>query len=437
MERSLPRFTSYQRRLFILLSVANFFEGYDFLALGQILPNLRAEMGLSQAAGGLLVTVIGLGTIAAYGVVRLADQRGRRPIMMITILGYALFSGLTGLARGPWDFAAYQLVARVFLIAEWALAMVYAAEEFPAERRGFAIGVLQAWSAMGSIVCAGVVPLLLQTPYGWRSVYFVGIIPLLLLAYARRGLRETERFEAVRAGRRVGGSEGSAGRRVGGSEGSAGRRVGGSLDGPHVGLMRIWHTPYRKRVVQLALIWGLTYMCTQCAVFFWKEFAVAERGMTDGQVGLAIAVASLVSLPLVFMVGKLLDGWGRRPGAVLIYVLLATSVVAAYQLNGYWALTVALTVAIFSAAAVLVVLNSFTTELFPTAMRGDAFAWSNNLLGRIGYVIAPAIVGWAAGRIGWGDAVSLTAVTVVAALFLIVWWLPETARKELEETGRP
>src|SRR3972149_11461116 len=61
----------------------------------------------SSDLGGLLVTVIGVGTIAAYGVVRLADRYGRRGIMMVTILGYALFSGLTGLARGPYDFAAY------------------------------------------------------------------------------------------------------------------------------------------------------------------------------------------------------------------------------------------------------------------------------------------------------------------------------------------
>ena len=417
----MSRFSPYQRRLFVLLSVANFFEGYDFLALSQILPNLRAEMGLTESQGGLLVSITGLGTILAYGVVRLADRLGRRPVMLATILGYALFTGLTGLARGPWDFAAYQLVARIFLIAEWALAMVYAAEEFPAARRGLAIGVLQGATSLGSIVCAGVVPLLLKTPYGWRSVYFVGIIPLVLLAYARRGLKETGRFAAV-----SGAAASPDGLTVGPSTGVGAQR----------GLMAIWRTPYRRRVVQLALIWGLTYMCTQCAVFFWKEFAVAERGLSDGQVGLSIAVASIVSLPLVFMVGRLLDSWGRRPGAVLIFSLLAGSVVAAYQFHGYAALTAALTVAIFATSAALVVLNNFTTELFPTELRSEAFAWSNNLLGRIGYVIAPALVGWAAQTMGWGTAVSFTAVFVAAALFLILAMLPETRQKELEETSR-
>ncbi|HEX9729185.1 MAG TPA: MFS transporter [Gemmatimonadales bacterium] len=402
-----PPLSPYQRRLFIFLSVATFFEGYDFMALSQILPNLRADMGLSEAQGGWLVSVIGIGTVAAYGLVRLADRLGRRRVLMITILGYASFTFLSGLSRGPYDFAAFQLIARIFLIAEWALAMVIAAEEFPADRRGFAIGIIQACTALGSIVCAAVVPLLLVTPFGWRSVYFVGVLPLLVLAYARRNLKETGRFAAHR-------------------EHAATTRAK---------LFDTLRSPRRNRVFQLAVIWGLTYMCTQNAVVFWKEFAVAERGFTDGQVGSAIAIASLVSLPLVFMVGKLLDGWGRKAGAALIYLVLAGCVFGAYQLHGYWPLTAALTGAIFGVAALPAVLNTFTTELFPTAMRGDAYAWSNNLLGRIGYIVAPVIVAAAAETIGWGAAVSGTAVFAVAALGLVLWLLPETRGRELEETA--
>ncbi len=403
-----PPLSPYHRRLFVFLSVATFFEGYDFFALGQILPNMRAEMGLSETAGGTMVGVIGIGTMLAYAVVRLADKWGRRRVLSITILGYALFTFLTGVSQTAFDFAAYQLIARIFLIAEWALSMVYAAEEFPAARRGFLIGVIQAFNALGSIVCAAVVPLLLTTPYGWRSVYFVGVIPLLLLAYARRGLRETRRFEEMRS--------------------QAPERKRSLFD--------ILRSPYRKRVLQMALIWGFTYMCTQPAVIFWKEFAVAERGFTDGQVGLAIAVASLVSLPLAFFVGKGLDSWGRRRGAMLIYGAGIVFVVGAYHLHGFWLLTASLTGAIFAAVALLTLLNTLTTELFPTEMRGDAFAWANNLLGRIGYVIAPVIVGTAAATIGWGNATSATAVFLAAALGLILWLVPETTRRELEETAR-
>src|SRR5438552_14453176 len=174
--------SAYQKRLFVFLSVATFFEGYNYMALGQILPNLRADFGLSKGAAGYLVAAINVGTVLAYLLVRQADRWGRRPVLTVTITGYTICSFMTGLTGGPYGFAALQLLARVFLIGEWAVAMVYAAEEYPSERRGMVIGVIQASAALGAILCAGVVPVLLRSPFGWRAVYFVGAVPLVAIA---------------------------------------------------------------------------------------------------------------------------------------------------------------------------------------------------------------------------------------------------------------
>jgi putative MFS transporter len=77
-----------------------------------------------------------------------------------------------------------------------------------------------------------------------------------------------------------------------------------------------------------------------------------------------------------------------------------------------------------------------TTELFPTAMRADAFSWANNLLGRVGYVIAPGLVGALADRVGWGTAVPLTSIALLLALAVILTLVPETGGKELEEAAQ-
>lgn len=401
-------FSPYQRRLFVFLSVATFFEGYDFIALSQILPNLRADFGLSESEGGMLGSVISLGTMVSYILVRKADRWGRRRTLMFTIAGYATFTFLSGVSQGAYDFMAYQFTARVFLIAQWAVGMIYAAEEYPADRRGFVIGVIQASNSLGVVTCAAVVPYLLNTAYGWRAVYFVGVVPLALLLYARRGLRETERFADI-------------------------HRTG--LPETH-SLFQILRSPYRKRVFQMALIWGLTYLSTNTALLFWKEFAVGDRGFSDAEVAQAVVIASVVALPFVFGVGKVLDVIGRKRGALLIYSVSAVFVVLAYQLHSFWALTACLTVAIVAAIGLLTLLNALTTELFPTEMRADAFAWANNLLGRIGYVIAPGVVGAIAAQTSWSLAVPLTAIAVLAALWLILWLIPETGGIELEETAR-
>jgi MFS transporter, putative metabolite:H+ symporter len=399
--------TSYQRRLVLFLGVATFFEGFDQIALAQLLPTIRAEMHLSDVQTGLMVAVTNFGTVLAYVLIRAADRFGRKPILTTTIVGYTLCTFATSLVSSAIPYALFQMLARVFLIGEWALSMVYAAEEFPAARRGWVFGILNLWGAVGTILCAGLVPLFLKSPWGWRSVYFTGTVPLLLLAFARRGLRETERFQRLSASERI---------------------------APR--LMRIWRTPYRRRVLELAVIWAATYVCTQTAVTFAKQHWVEELHMEEGTAGLLIAGSAVGSMPLLYFVGGALDRFGRRRTAVVVFVATALGCVGSYTLASPLSLVVPTTLAIFGASAVLPVLNAFTTEYFPTELRGDAFAWTNNILGRTGYVAAPILVGTLAQRVGWGPAVACTAVGPLLALGLIWLWLPETKGLELEQTAR-
>jgi putative MFS transporter len=403
----IPAFSAYQKRLFVFLSVANFFEGYDFFAISQLLPSIRASFGLTEQQGTWLISLINFGTILAYLLVRRADRWGRRRVLSVTIAGYALFTFLSAWAPNAVLFGLLQMVARIFLIGEWATSMVIAAEEYPAERRGMVIGVVSASGGLGSIVCAGVVPMLLKTPLGWRSVYLVGVIPLLLVMYARRGLKETQRFTDAAAA------------------------------GPQQGsLLEILRGPHRRRVLQLGAIWFLSYICTNNAVTFWKEFALKERGLTHGQTGLIISVAAVVSMPLVFLAGRMLDVIGRRRGAAIIYLATILGVLGGYTFWGVVPLLVCMTIGIFGINAVLTVLNTFMTELFPTEVRGNAVAWSNNLIGRIGYCLSPLAIGQVVQQYGWGVPLRISVVFPLIALGLIFLWLPETRARELEETAK-
>jgi putative MFS transporter len=409
-------FTSYQKKLFAFLGVACFFEGYDFFALSQLLPNIGASFHLSSLERGAMITVVNFGTMLAYLLVRMGDRWGRKRLMTVTIIGYSLCTFASGLAPNAIIFALVQLAARVFLIGEWAISMVYAAEEFPAERRGTVIGVIQATTSLGGVVCAGLVPILLKNPFfkepfNWRFVYLSAIVPLALIAYLRRDLRETARFEAR-------------------------KREGLISQAPDV--FRIWRSGSKAWVLKISLLWFLTYIGSSTAVTYWKEFAINERSMSDAQVGKAITIAALVSMPLVFAAGKLIDVLGRRTGGAVIYLMGAIGIAGAYTLSSPASLTVALIFAIFGATAVLSVMNAITAELFPTEFRADAYAWSNNLIGRIGYVMAPLAVGWLAlpANVGsYGPVVALTPIGLVLAVVLIFAMVPETKGKELDDKG--
>ncbi len=402
------KLSSYHWKLLIFLSVATFFEGYDFMALTQILPSISTEFGLDKSQTGLMLGAINFGTVFAFLLVRRADRWGRKRVLTITIVGYTVFTFLTGLTTEVISFTVAQFFARAFLIAEWATATVYAAEEFPAARRATLIGVIQAFSSFGAIACAGVVPLLLKSSYSWRMVYFVGVIPLIVLAVGRRNLKETSRFVAAKA------------------QGIMGERHS---------LFAIFKTGYAARVLLIAAAWGLTYMGTQNAVQFWKAFVVEDRGFTDADVGAAITMAAVGAMPLVFFAGKLLDVVGRKLGATLIFCITSVSIVGAYTFHDPTLLTVSLGFAIFGVSAVLPVLNNYTAELFLIELRSDAFVWGNNLLGRIGYVLGPVIVGTLATSMGYGMAVSLTAIFPMLALGVIWVAFPETKGLELEQTA--
>jgi putative MFS transporter len=395
--------TAYQRRLFAFLGVATFFEGYDFFALTQVLPSIRTSFGLDRAEAGYLVGAINLGTLLAYLLVSRADRWGRRRVLSVTILGYALFTFLSGLAPNVWVFGGFQLLARIFLIGEWATSMVIAAEEFPAERRGTVLGVISATSSLGAVICAGVVPIVTRLA-SWRAVYLVGVVPLLLMAWARRDLRETKRYEASQVSR----------------------------ERP---LLAIFRTPHRRRVFELAAIWFFTYVCTQNAVTFWKDYALREVHLADSAAAVVVTLGAVVSMPLVFFAGKLFDVIGRKPGAAFVYATVVAGVLGVYLFESQGLLIVSMIVAMFGLSAVLTLLNTVTTELFPTELRGDAFVWSNNVLGRIGYVASPFVLGELARDRGWGPVLRGSIVFPALSLVLLLVWLPETRGRELEQTA--
>ncbi len=399
-------FSPYQLKLLFFLSAATFFDGYDFMGIIQLLPNIRADFGISKEQGGMLISFINLGTVTAYFMLRATDKLGRKKILRVTILGYTLATFASGFAPEIISFAICQFVARMFVIAECSIAMVYGAEEFPAERRGLVMGIIQGSLSLGMIFCAAIVPVLIKTGPGWRSIYFVGILPLLLLAFFRRTLQETKRFSAE-----------------------------SGIEPNRQSFLHIWKTPYRRRLLIMGLVWCGTYFCTQSAVTFWKEFALTERSFTDAQVGIGISLASLLSLPLVFYTGKFLDRAGRRRGALFIFGLEIAAVICSYSLHGFWPLTIALIGGIFGASAAMIVLNTYTTELFPTLLRGNAYAWANSIIGRTGFVLSPLIVGALAEQYGWGFSVQLTIAGPIIALVLILLFLPETKTKELEITS--
>ena len=398
----------YLRLLVILLSAATFFEGYDFILLNLVLPLVQKEFAVSTAALGLGVSAIAVGTVVAFFIVRLGDRWGRRPVLQITIILYAVFTALTALSRGMIDFVIWQFLARIFLVGEWGLATVMVSEEFPEHKRGMAIGFIKGMGALGGMLGAGLFPMVGKAGFGWRGMYLVGLIPLVLVALFRGRLRETPRW----------------------------RRARSLKGGKAPSFFAVWQKPYGRLVGWMAAVWILAYAPYTAFQTFWVHHVMNSRGWDEHMVSRAMTVAYLLGITGFYVAGKLLDKIGRRWTAALFYLCGAGATFYGFQSQDVLGISVGLFLMTFFLGAFLPVTSSFTAELFPTELRANAAAWANNLIGRTGMIAAPALVGFLAAPLGAvGNAVTLIGVTAIGASAIALFVLPETRWRPMADVA--
>ena len=131
----------------------------------------------------------------------LGDQWGRAKTMMITILLYSLFTGLSSFATGVWDFALYRFLTGLGVGGEFAVGVALVAEVMPNSARPYALGLLQALSAVGNVTAAFInLGLGLAAEEGlawspWRIMFLIGALPALLALVIRRNLKEPEAWQ--------------------------------------------------------------------------------------------------------------------------------------------------------------------------------------------------------------------------------------------------
>src|SRR5262249_12569129 len=150
------------------------------------------------------IFLIGWGTGGiAFGI--LGDLIGRAKTMMLTILLYSLFTGLSALSAGFWDFALYRFLTGLGVGGEFAVGVSLVAEVMPDRARPFALGLLQALSAVGHLT-AGVTGSVLAhharanvIAESWRMMFVVGAVPAFLAAFVFWRLKEPERWKAAAA----------------------------------------------------------------------------------------------------------------------------------------------------------------------------------------------------------------------------------------------
>jgi len=395
-------------RVLALVTLGLFFEAYDFSLLSAALRHIAEGLRIPPGDLGGYLSAERWGGFLTFALLPLADRFGRRRIFLASMVGMSLGTLITAFTQTPVQFIAVQILTRAFLLSCSSIGVVMLMEEFPAEHRGWGIGMLGALAAIGNGLGALLFAFVDHLPFGWRSLYAVGVVPALLLPYVRRTLEETGRFQQLQASR--------------GAEASPLRTSLVSL----VTLARAY--PWRAVCVGLA---GLLSALGAISVFqFASYFVQTAHGWAPWQYSTMLLTAGGVGIIGNVLAGRLGDRLGRRRVGFFAYAIYPFAATAFYQGPG-WVLAPCFALVVFTISAGDVIVRAFSTELFPTSQRGASAAWLMAVQ-TVGWIVGLYLVGGDAQRSqDLAGVISLLSIGVgVAGLFLLL--LPETRQRELE-----
>ena len=300
-----------------------------------------------------------------------------------------------------------QFLARAFVYAEVMVASVVLAEELGAKDRGWGLGMLGALGSLGHGLAAIAFGFVDVLPFGWRALYAVGVIPLLLLAWFRRSLQETRRFEEYKETLETGGIEALR---------------------PAINLVKMY--PSRMAFLVLALV-PFEFVAVTAFTLLPKTLQEVH-GYTPANVSVLFLVGGALGIVGNIAAGIFSDRFGRKPVIVAAMVAYAVGVIGFYNSTG-WVVPVFWILVVFNLLAIGVLFKALGAELFPTSYRSTA-SGMRMAVGTLGGVLGLAIEGTLYTMAG-SHAAAITWMTPALAIspLVVLFLLPETASRELED----
>jgi MFS family permease len=402
------------QRLFILARESALKEllGSDTAAqaaIKQYLGYATTSMILGWATGGII-----------FGM--MSDKIGRVKTMIVTLLVYSGFTGLSGLAQGWIDFTIFRFLVGLGVGGMFGAATTLVAESVPGGFRSMALGSLQALSAtgniMGSVISYWIRPGtedFLFGMAGWRVLFFVGVLPALLIIPIVTVLKEPEAWKKAKEQ----------------AESGAVRK---SIGSP-VELFRDarWR---RNTVIGLCLgvsgmigLWGIGFFSPELisTALAGQSQEVIDQVRAKGT-ALQDVGAFLGMVAFTFLATYL----GRKISFLLSFICcLGATMFVFSSLNSasdaYWMLPLmgASQLAVFAGYSI------YFPELYPTRLRGTGVGFCYNT---VRYLAAPApiLLGYLSTQLDFRTAAMLmTSIYVLGMVALI--WAPETKGKPLPE----
>jgi MFS family permease len=400
-----------QELVFALIGTVMMFSGYDIAVFGLALPQIQHALHIPEDMAGATIAFFRLAAIPAMLVALSADVFGRRRILLITIFGETLFTIATAFSQTYEQFVWLQVLTRVFGYCEELLCFVVIAEEMNAAVRGWSIGMLGAMSAVGAGLAAIAFAAVTILPYHWRALYVIGGAALAVIAYFRRRLPETDRFEMRKKELTALGSRMSATRDA----------------------LRHLVRDYPGRLIGLIVLLAAFGYAIGPTVSLMSKYLQQTHHYAPHQVTALFLAGGLLSVVGNIAAGRLSDRIGRKIVIFFCMICCGGGYAVFFSGVGGWILPVSWIVALFGYIAADALIAGFAVEIFPTAYRATV-SGLRYLTGVLSGAVGLSLEGFWYDHVfhAHGPAIAVALLTIPIALVAILF-LPEPARKALEE----
>jgi MFS family permease len=370
-----------------------------------VVPALIAIWHITTAQAGLLATsALVISAFGGWLAGMLADRIGRARLLMITVAWFAFFTFLSGFTQNFEQLLVVRGLQGLGFGGEWAAGSVLIGEVIRAENRGKAVGTVQsawAWGWGAAAILATIIFSVLPQEIAWRVLFFVGILPALLVFYIRVHVSEPEIFQRASA--------------------VSSRR----------GTLEIFGPDLLPTTVLAALLTTGAQGGYYAITTFLPTFLRTERHLTVLGTGGYLAVIIIGSWIGYIVSAYLADAIGRRKNFFIFAVGSLIIAVAFTQAHISDALMLVLGFPLgFFASGIFSGMGPVLTELFPTSVRGAGQGFCYNFGRGIG-AFFPTLVGILAASAGLGAAIGVFAGISYAIVILAAALLPETRGRAL------
>lgn len=417
-----------QRRTLLAASLGWALDAFDAMLYSLVLAMLIRDLGMSKTTAGSLGTL----TLLASGIGGLlfgflADRIGRKRALMASIVTYSVCSFASGLATSIAMLAVARFVLGLGMGGEWNTGATLVAETWPTEFRAKALSIVQSSWAIG-FAAAALVAGPVSRYFGWRAVFFVGILPALVTLWIQRTVPESEMWRTTGAkARSLNPPErGTEAPLFHTSDQSSGK----------TSIVVIFTPRYVKSTIAL-LLFNFFALFAWWGLFTWippyLSLPVSQGGRGFGVLGMTalMVVLNLCGmLPGYATFGWIADHIGRR-NAFLLYSISAAVLIPVYAAARSEAMVLVLgTVVAFFGTGIFSGSGIVGSEIFPTAVRAQALGFTYNGARALS-ALAPLAIGHLGQTRGLGWAFYLCAAGYLLAAAMTTQ-LPETKGKRLE-----